>query len=138
MGQSWATHWATYGPLMGHIWDIIECTNVFPHSSVPVPILLPRTPLTSRRRILHFRSARRSCSVSLCCRRCRTIDVVVCHVALVPLLVWYAVPLFIRGMCVRTLLSSSSLPLSRREGKDKKDPVWLFDYSIRVNDFGNP
>jgi hypothetical protein len=79
VGQSWATHWATslgylntintiwatYGPLIGRLRRPYICTNVFPRSSVPVPILLPRTPLTSCRRMLHFRSARRSCSVAI-------------------------------------------------------------------------
>jgi hypothetical protein len=57
-----------------------------------------------------------------------------------PLLMWYAVvPLFMRGMCVRTLLSLLLLllPLSRWEGSDKKGPAWLFDH-YKVNDFGNP
>ena len=54
------------GPLIGPLRRPYICTNVFPRSSVPVPILLSRTPLTSRRRMLHFRSARRSCYVTWC------------------------------------------------------------------------
>ena len=56
----------------------------------------------------------------------------VCHVALMPLLVWYAMLLFMCGMCMQMLLSSSSLLLSRWEGRDKKGLAWLFDHSNQL------
>ena len=90
----------------------------------------PSSLLTSCHWMLHFRSAWQLCSVGLCCHRCCTIDIAVCHVAL--LLVWYAVPLFMCGMCMQMLLLLLLLPLSRWEWRDKKGPVWLFDHFNRV------
>ena len=121
------TIWATYGPLIGplrHPYTVyVQMYSPAPQSQSQSFFPAPRC------RMLHFRSAWWSCSISLCCHCCCTIDVAVGHVALIPLLVWYAVPLFMHGMCMWTLLSSSSLPLSRWEGRDTKGPVWLFDHS---------
>ena len=112
MGHLWATHWATSPPI--YMYKCIPpLLSPSPNPSFPHPADLPPSNVA-----LSIGAA-----------------IVLCHV--VPLLVWCAVPLFMRGMCVRTLLSSSSLPLSRWEGRDKKDPAWLFDH-FKVNDFGNP